>query len=130
MTPAISPAPALSAAPVWSDAQRGLDFNAWLRTLVDTHELQIETLRMASADASFRRYFRIDAACNSFIIMDAPPDKEDCQPFVKVARLMQQAGLLVPQLLAWEQTQGFLLLSDLGAQTMLQVIALDSAMAN
>ncbi len=130
MTPANSPAVTPSAAPTWSDTQRAHDFNAWLGTLVAAHGLKIESLRMASADASFRRYLRIDAAHKSFIIMDAPPAQEDCRPFVAVARLMQQAGLLVPQVLAWEQRQGFLLLSDLGAQTMLQAIARDSAMAN
>jgi aminoglycoside/choline kinase family phosphotransferase len=54
--------------------------------------------------------------------MDAPPDKENCQPFVKVAGLMQAAGIHAPQVLAWDEAQGFMLLTDLGAQTMMQVI--------
>ncbi len=130
MTPAIAPAATLSAAPTWSDTQRAHDFTAWLGTLVEAHGLKIQTLRMASADASFRRYFRIDASASSFIIMDAPPAQEDCRPFIAVARLMEQAGLLVPQVLAWQQQQGFLLLSDLGSQTMLQGIVSESATAN
>jgi len=87
--------------------------------------LQPETVRLASADASFRRYFRIDASRggNSFIIMDAPPAQEDCAPFAKVAALMADAGLKAPRVLAWDAPLGFMLLSDLGAQTMMDVIA-------
>jgi aminoglycoside/choline kinase family phosphotransferase len=77
---------------------------------------------MASADASFRRYLRIDSANASLVIMDAPPDKEDSRPFVKVAQLMQAAGLRVPDILTWDEPNGFLLLTDLGSHTMMQVI--------
>ena len=59
----------------------------------------------------------------SCIIMDAPPDKEDCHAFVKVAGLMASAGLQAPRVLAWDEPAGFMLLSDLGAQTMMEVIA-------
>ncbi|MBT9474975.1 phosphotransferase, partial [Polaromonas sp.] len=59
----------------------------------------------------------------SYIIMDAPPAQEDCAPFVQVAALMHEAGLSAPQVLAWDETLGFMLLSDLGSQTMLDVIA-------
>ncbi len=62
--------------------------------------------------------------------MDAPPDKENCRPFVQVADLMAQAGLNVPRILAWDEIQGFMLLSDLGDQTMMQVINKDQAAAN
>jgi hypothetical protein len=101
--------------------------------------LHIPSLRLASADASFRRYFRIDSYLSnkdvgqspiSFIVMDAPPDKENCQPFVTVAGLMQAAGIHAPQVLAWDQAQGFMLLSDLGAQTMMQVINRAEPQAN
>jgi aminoglycoside/choline kinase family phosphotransferase len=67
---------------------------------------------------------------SSFIIMDAPPDKENCQPFVKVAGLMQAAGIHAPQVLAWDEAQGFMLLTDLGAQTMMQVINRAEPQAN
>jgi aminoglycoside/choline kinase family phosphotransferase len=96
-----------------------------LAAVTPAHGLQRDTLRAASADASFRRYLRIDGAQGSLVIMDAPPDKEDCKPFVKVARLMQAAGLRVPDILAWDEANGFLLLTDLGSHTMMQVI--DSA---
>jgi len=130
MSPAHSSAPAPFAAPVWSDAQREIDFNAWLSSLAPGHGLLVKSVRSASADASFRRYFRVDGTQGSRIIMDAPPDKEDCHPFVKVAQLMADAHLHVPQVLAWDEAKGFMLLSDLGAQTMMQVINRDDAWAN
>jgi hypothetical protein len=109
---------------VWTDPARGQAFNAWLQATATTHALDVGSLRLASADASFRRYFRLDLlSAGSCIIMDAPPDKEDCQAFVKVAGLMAEAGLSAPRVLAWDQAAGFMLLSDLGAQTMMEVIA-------
>jgi aminoglycoside/choline kinase family phosphotransferase len=108
---------------VWLDAERAGAFAAWLQASAATHGLLPETLRLASADASFRRYFRIDTEAGaSCIIMDAPPAQEDCRPFVQVAALMQGAGLNAPRVLAWDEARGFMLLSDLGAQTMLDVI--------
>ncbi len=113
----------------WTDATRASAFSQWLHTVAPQHALLPDTVRLASADASFRRYFRVDAqpgntlGANSCIIMDAPPAQENCRPFVDVARLMQEAGLSAPQVLAWDEPQGFMLLSDLGSQTMLDVIA-------
>ena len=121
LQPSISPAPTPSSI-VWADSARLAQFDAWLVTIAALHELQIATLRPASADASFRRYFRIDSASKSFIIMDAPPDKEDSAPFVRIAELLRAAGLLVPQILDWQAEQGFMLLSDLGTKTMLEVL--------
>jgi aminoglycoside/choline kinase family phosphotransferase len=108
---------------VWAEPAREQAFRAWLEGVAPAHALNVSSLRLASADASFRRYFRIDAHPASCIIMDAPPDKEDCQPFVKVAGLMAEAGLPAPRVLAWDQSTGFMLLSDLGAQTMMEVIS-------
>ena len=76
----------------------------------------------ASADASFRRYFRITMGDRSMIAMDAPPQQEDCEPFLHVARLFAEAGVHVPALLAQDLTQGFLLLSDLGSTTYLHAL--------
>jgi hypothetical protein len=70
----------------------------------------------ASADASFRRYFRVSRGADSYIVMDAPPDKEDLQPFIQVARLLCDVGVNVPLILARDQARGFLLLTDLGDQ--------------
>jgi aminoglycoside/choline kinase family phosphotransferase len=106
----------------WSDPRREAAFQNWLQQVAPTHGLQPATLRPASADASFRRYLRLDGQAGSFIVMDAPPELEDCQPFVKVAGLMAAAGLLVPRILAWDQAQGFMLLDDLGSQTMIEAV--------
>jgi hypothetical protein len=80
------------------------------------------SLAPASADASFRRYFRVSFAGETLIAMDAPPPQEDCRPFVKVARLMAQAGVHVPHVVAEDLGRGFLLLSDLGFTTYLQAL--------
>jgi aminoglycoside/choline kinase family phosphotransferase len=110
---------------VWSDPARAAAFARWLSVTSAACQLDPATLRLASADASFRRYFRIDRmaqGAGSCIIMDAPPALEDCAPFVKIAALMSEAGLNAPRVLAWDEAQGFMLLSDLGSQTMMQVI--------
>lgn len=81
----------------------------------------------ASADASFRRYFRFRVDGRSLIGMDAPPPQEDCAPFVRIGQQLQQAGVHVPEILAQDLERGFLLLSDLGTQTWLHAISLDNA---
>jgi len=123
---------------VWSDPARQSLFNTWLAGLCaagsPTQGLKPDTLRLASADASFRRYFRVDfelqPTSGSRIIMDAPPDKENSRPFVDIANLMARAGLNVPQVLAWDAANGFLLLSDLGTQTMMQQMNHEDPQAN
>jgi len=115
----------------WANPERETAFSAWLQGLASAQGLQPATLRPASADASFRRYLRVDTVDGtSRIVMDAPPDKENCQPFVQVAGLMQAAGLLVPDILAWDEPQGFMLLPDLGTQTMMEQIQPDNPAAN
>ncbi len=76
----------------------------------------------ASVDASFRRYFRLAQGANTYIVMDAPPDKEDVRPFLHVATLLRTAGVHVPDTLAEDVINGYLLLSDLGAHTYLDVL--------
>jgi len=85
------------------------------------------SLTAASSDASFRRYFRWQADGRSFIIMDAPPPQENCRPFVDIARLLASAGVNVPVIHGEDLERGFLLLSDLGNQTYLDVIDADNA---
>jgi aminoglycoside/choline kinase family phosphotransferase len=114
----------------WSDTAREAAFHGWLASIAERHALQPATVRPASADASFRRYLRLDAADGSCIVMDAPPDKEDCKPFVKVAGLMAAAGLHVPRVLEWDEPQGFMLLDDLGTQTMIEVVDAQQPAAN
>lgn len=109
----------------WADAARERAFATWLAPLVAAHGLAPATLRAASADASFRRYLRIDAdapGAVSRIIMDAPPPQEDVRPFVHVAGLIQAAQLSGPEVLAADTEQGFVLLSDLGAATLLPTL--------
>jgi aminoglycoside/choline kinase family phosphotransferase len=75
----------------------------------------------ASADASFRRYWRATLEDGrTYVVMDAPPEREDCRPFVRVARMLHEAGLNAPQVLAQDLDQGFLLLTDLGTRTYLE----------
>ena len=106
---------------VWADPAREHAFQTWLTPLAVQHGLELSTLRPASADASFRRYLRLDrSAGGSLIVMDAPPDKENCTPFVQVQGLMQQSGLNVPAILDWNQPDGFMLLSDMGSRTLIE----------
>jgi N-acetylmuramate 1-kinase len=124
----------------WADPQRAQAFQQWLNAIATAQQLQPASLRIASADASFRRYLRIDTLPNNSashtapamarIIMDAPPDKENSAPFVKIAQLLADAGLLAPQVLAWDEAQGFMLLTDLGAQTMMEQIDREHPEAN
>ncbi|MCS7100345.1 MAG: phosphotransferase [Burkholderiaceae bacterium] len=96
---------------------------AWLQGLPVRTE--VASLRAASADASFRRYFRVEAPGQpggTLIAMDAPPDREDLRRFLHVAQLLREAGLNAPAVLAADPAQGFALLSDLGTQTYLSVL--------
>ena len=86
------------------------------------------TLAPASEDASFRRYFRATLSDGrTYVAMDAPPDKEDCRPFVLVAGLLRQAGVHAPLVHAQDLARGFLLLADLGRTTYLSVLNDDNA---
>lgn len=114
----------------WNAPERARAFSTWLQVQAESHGLQLETLTLASADASFRRYFRIHGGQESWVIMDAPPELENCRPFVQVAQLMVQAGLKAPQILDWDETQGFMLLSDLGQRTLMQCMDEQAGAAN
>ncbi|MGA8516084.1 MAG: phosphotransferase, partial [Burkholderiaceae bacterium] len=131
-SPPLTPTSVGPAHPVlWAHAQRGQAFMHWLTGVAPAQALVPTSLRIASADASFRRYLRIDTEQGlPRIIMDAPPDKEDCKPFVTMAKLLSDAGLLAPEVLAWDQAQGFMLLTDLGAQTMMEQIVPEQPQAN
>ena len=105
----------------------------WLAGLDPDLGLQIQSLRIASADASFRRYFRLDAQASgsdagaSFIAMDAPPPQEDVGPFLHVQALLTQSGLRAPAVLASNAEAGFLLLEDFGDLTLLEALRADHA---
>lgn len=101
---------------------RRAQVEAWLQSLPKKHNLDISSMRAASSDASFRRYFRVDADQTTFIVMDAPPPQEDCRPFVDLAQRLYDGGLHVPRVIEHDLNHGFLLLSDLGRQTYLDAI--------
>jgi aminoglycoside/choline kinase family phosphotransferase len=111
---------------------RQVALHDWLGETLATQQF---TLAPASADASFRRYFRATlhaphapSQASTLIAMDAPPPMEDCRAFVEVASLLHAADVHAPQVLAQDLERGFLLLSDLGARTYLDV--LDAANAH
>jgi aminoglycoside/choline kinase family phosphotransferase len=91
----------------------------WLERVFGSRDFQIEP---ASADASFRRYFRVTRLGESWIAMDAPPDKENMEPYVRVASMLRDAGVNAPRILEHDPAQGFLLNSDLGSQTYLAAL--------
>jgi aminoglycoside/choline kinase family phosphotransferase len=110
------------------DARRDLAA-VWIATTLGSDDF---TLAPASADASFRRYFRITPRTPwrghaTLIAMDAPPPMENCRPFVKIATLLSGAGVHAPEVLAMDLERGFLLLTDLGARTYLSAIDAASA---
>jgi aminoglycoside/choline kinase family phosphotransferase len=76
----------------------------------------------ASSDASFRRYFRLEKGAHSFIVMDAPPENEDCLPFLRVAGYFESMRLNAPRILEASLEDGFLLLSDLGSRPYLDAL--------
>jgi len=104
--------------------QRQRQINEWLTSLFPN---EIFTLAPASADASFRRYFRATFRDKSLIVMDAPPQHEDCKPFLHIGKLFEDAGVHVPHVHAQDLAHGFLLLSDMGASTYLQILNQDNA---
>ena len=105
--------------------QRQQQLTEWLRRQFPGETF---TLAPASADASFRRYFRatfVDG--RTLVVMDAPPQHENCRPFLHIAKLFEDAGTHVPHVYAQDLQQGFLLLSDLGNTTYLQALNAGSA---
>ena len=107
----------------WPDAPRHEAFERWFAAIAARHGLLAPTLRPASNDASFRRYFRVDSGAGaSFVIMDAPPPQEDVRPFVQVAAMFESAGLNAPRVLEQDLALGFLLLGDLGSRLYLDAL--------
>jgi aminoglycoside/choline kinase family phosphotransferase len=110
-----------------SDADVRLkELSAWLVKAAPS--IRIDTLRPASSDASFRRYFRADTTDGQTrIIMDAPPPQENVRPFIEVAGVFANTGVTVPEILAQDVDAGFLVLSDLGTTTYLNLLSNDTA---
>ncbi|MBC7984141.1 MAG: phosphotransferase [Candidatus Obscuribacterales bacterium] len=93
-----------------------MQLTEWTRTTLGRSDVTIE---VASADASFRRYFRARSGAETWIVMDAPPEKEDVGPYIKVAEILRASNLNAPRVVARNLESGYLLLSDLGGQTYL-----------
>lgn len=109
---------------------RSESLKLWLKNLPKELGIDVNTLKPASSDASFRRYFRVQAnnhKNSSYIVMDAPPDKEDSKPFIHVANLLLQAQIDVPIITQTNLEEGFLLLSDLGSKTLFSEITPENA---
>jgi len=90
--------------------------------LLDTLKLALEAVEPASGDASFRRYFRAYFDGGSCIVMDAPPSKENVRPFIRMAELLRNAGVHAPEVIAADEEQGFLLLTDFGTRSYLDCL--------
>lgn len=101
------------------DVERLQRLRAWVESVLPEPLIGLET---ASADASFRRYFRAVTPSGSHIVMDAPPSHEDCRPYLHVARLFGDAGANTPEIRAENLEEGFLLLSDFGNTTYLMAL--------
>ncbi len=100
-------------------SERVDNLNKWLAS-----ELKIDNPQVVAItnDASFRRYFRITIDGVPHIVMDAPPSKEDCRPFINIAERLKTIGLNVPHIIASDLDQGFLLLTDLGSELYLPAL--------
>lgn len=111
--------------------QRLVALHGWLTGLA---LVDVASARPASADASFRRYFRVDVAAEhrpalgaTLIVMDAPPERENVLAYVKLDEMLIHAGVSVPRIVATDYERGFMLMSDLGTTTYLQVLDHDNA---
>lgn len=102
-------------------------FNALNQWLDNTLAKQPYTITPLVGDASFRHYYRIQAAGRSFVAMDAPPEQENSKPFIAIAQAFAKLGVHVPQVFAFNLTNGFLLLSDLGDRLYLNELRADNA---
>jgi len=91
----------------------------WLKSVLSKRSFRVET---ASADASFRRYFRVILEDQTLIAMDAPPAQEDCRPFIKFAKALNELGAHTPAIYAENLEQGFILLEDLGSTDYLTML--------
>lgn len=96
----------------------------WLQGIIKNKEFSLIPL---AGDASFRRYFRLQYNGLTQIVMDAPPGKEDLEPFIRIARTLAKANVLTPEILAIDNQQGFLLLSDFGDQLLLDKLQTKTA---
>ena len=93
------------------NTQREQLIQTWITSVLGSDQFETHFL---AGDASFRRYARIKLNNKTFMLMDAPPEKEDCGPFVSIDEFFAAHGVRVPKIVAKDLTQGFLLLEDFG----------------
>jgi N-acetylmuramate 1-kinase len=93
------------------NTQREQLIQTWIQSVLGSDQFKINFL---AGDASFRRYARIDFDHKTFMLMDAPPEKEDCAPFIKIDEFFSKNGVRVPQIIAKDLEHGLLLLEDFG----------------
>ena len=104
---------------------REQNLNNWAKTILASQGVKVSSdfcVIAASDDASFRRYFRGETEMGSFIFVDAPPEREDCQTFVKISELLVDIGINAPRVYQADFTEGFMMLTDLGNQLYLDVL--------
>lgn len=111
---------------ITADARRH-ELSCWLAGI---DGLDPATLEPASEDASFRRYFRVASRDSTYIVMDAPPEHEECRPFIRVAAFLQQMHLNSPRVISTDSEKGFLLLTDLGSTLYLTELRNDRSHAD
>lgn len=104
--------------------ERLQELKIWLESALSSNDFSCES---ASSDASFRRYFRVIHKTESFVVMDAPPSKEDCEPFIFIAELLCSYGVQAPTIYHQSVQKGFLMLSDFGSKSYLDALADDTA---
>jgi len=103
--------------------QRLKQLSQWVQQQAVEQEIELhETLQPVSGDASFRRYFRASGEGHSWIAVDAPPEHEDCSPFIAVAQGWLAQGVRVPRVIASDLEHGFMLLEDFGDQLLLPAL--------
>jgi len=103
--------------------ERQKELKKWLGSVFGSHDFSCEP---ASSDASFRRYFRVVYEGTSFVVMDAPPAKEDCVPFLEIATLLCSSGVQAPTIYHHSLSQGFMVLSDFGVISYMDALSNDT----
>lgn len=110
-----------------AEHQRNARIKAWAASALPAPLIDWQP---ASADASFRRYFRATTAQGSFVVMDAPPRHEDCGPWLKIGQIFRAAGVNTPEIYAENLAEGFILMSDLGSTTYLSALTVQPTEAD
>lgn len=104
--------------------ERQILMQSWLSSIFSNKTF---TINLLAGDASFRRYFRATVGDETYVVMDAPPEKENCEPFIAIANAFEHASVRFPKIISKDLAQGFLLLPDFGDRQLLPLLNQDSA---